>query len=70
MDVPARVLIHNALLGLKGQEGKLFNINARFYEVEYVFGGNRHRVLLPIASTALIAADPEEDLGEPLEVED
>ncbi len=70
MDVPTIVLIHNAQLGLKGQEGKLFEIASGYYEVEYAFGNNRHRVLLPIADTVLIAADPEEDLGETIEVEE
>lgn len=72
MDLPANVLIHNPQLGLKGQEGKLFQVGDAHYEVEYAFGGNQHRVLLPISQTALIFADPVEavdqiDVAEPLE---
>ncbi len=69
MDTPTEVLVHNAQLGLKGQEAKLIEIGHSFYEVEYEFGGSRHRVLLPVAHTVLIAAAPEEDLGEPLGVD-
>lgn len=69
METPADVLIHNSLLGLKGEKGKLFQIGHSHYEVEYDFGGNVHRVLLPIGQTVLIAGDPVEDV-EPLEVEE
>ena len=58
MELPANVLIHNPQLGLKGQEGRLYLIGNDYYEVEYAFGGNNHRVLLPIAETALIFSDP------------
>ncbi len=60
MELPANVLIHNPQLGLKGQEGKLFQVGSGYYEVEYAFGGNSHRVLLPIGETALIFSDPVE----------
>lgn len=67
MDLPAEVLIHNSLLGLKGEKGKLYEIGDGHYEVEYAFGSNVHRVLLPIGQTVLIAGEPVEEV-ESLEV--
>ncbi len=61
MELPAEVLIHNQLLGLKGGRGTLLQVSSDgFYELNCVFGENIHRVLLPIASTALIGSEPEE----------
>ena len=62
MEPPVEVLIHNELLGIKGREGTLLGINpSGFYEVTTLFGDRPHRILLPIASTVLITASPEED---------
>lgn len=62
MEPPVDVLIHNELLGIKGREGTLLAINpSGFYEVTTLFGERPHRILLPIASTVLITASPEED---------
>ena len=71
MELPAQVLIHNQLLGLKGARGVLLQVSSDgFYELNCSFGENTHRVRLPIQSTALIAAEPEEAIGaEELDVE-
>jgi len=61
MDVPTEVLVHNALLGMKGTAATLIQISADgYYELNCRFGQELHRLLLPIAETALIARDAEE----------
>ena len=70
MDIPSMVLIHNQILGLKGTEGKLFQISELgYYEVECLFGQARHRVLLPIHSTVIISKDMTEEDVPQLEVD-
>lgn len=60
MDLPADVLIHNALLGLKGSKGTLVMVSPHgFYEVKLKFGENLHKVLLPIGETVIIFRQPE-----------
>ncbi len=60
MDLPAEVLLHNELLGIKGGKGSLIAVSAHgFYEVKIKFGEKIHRVFLPIASTVVIMRDPE-----------
>lgn len=61
MEVPAEVLIHNPQLGMKGSPGTLLQISPHgYYEANVRFGERLHRVLLPIADTAVIASDAEE----------
>lgn len=61
MELPAEVLIHNPVVGMKGSPGTLLQVSPHgFYEANVRFGDSVHRVLLPIAGTALIAAAPEE----------
>jgi hypothetical protein len=69
MDVPADVLIHDSMLGLKGEEATLLAIGDGFYEVNCSFGGSIHRVLLPIAGTVLIAREPEQRFAADLDIE-
>ncbi len=60
MEIPTNVLIHNEVLGLKGSQGRLLRVAPEgYYELNVAFGNNQHRVLLPVAATALIAAEPE-----------
>ena len=60
METPARVLVHNTILGMKGTEGTLLRISSDgYYELNCSFGNNVHRVMLPIHQTVLIARDPE-----------
>jgi hypothetical protein len=64
MELPAEVLIHNPALGMKGSPGTLLRVSPDgYYEANVRFGDRVHRVLLPIADTALIAAAPEETVG-------
>jgi hypothetical protein len=70
MEIPAEVLIHNELLGLKGARGVLIRVAAEgYYEVNLRFGNNTHRVLLPAHLTVVIAAEPEPAVGEQTEIE-
>ena len=60
MEIPAEVRVHNELLGLKGAEARLLQIAREgYYELRLNFGNNQHRVLLPVATTVVIAAQPE-----------
>ena len=62
MELPAEVLIHNEILGLKGKPGRLLGTHsAGYYELTTDFGSAEHRVLMPIAGTVLIAAEAEEE---------
>lgn len=70
MELPAEILIHNALLGMKGAKGTLLHMSELgFYEVNCHFGENVHRILLPISGTAIILREPEESMPESLEIE-
>ncbi len=60
MELPAEVLIHNELLGLKGGRGTLLRVSSTgYYEVNCRFGEKSHRAYFPVSSTVLIAAQPE-----------
>jgi hypothetical protein len=64
MELPAEVLIHNETVGMKGSKGTLLTISPHgYYEANVRFGERLHRVLLPIARTAVIAQAPEEAVG-------
>jgi hypothetical protein len=69
MDVPSLVLIHNTVVGMKGEEGTLLQIGDGFYELNCRFGGSIHRILLPIQHTVLISKDQEERFASDLEIE-
>lgn len=60
MELPAEVLIHNELLGMKGGRGTLLQVAPEgFYEVNCAFGERVHRTLFPIQGTVLIAREPQ-----------
>ncbi|MCB1057172.1 MAG: hypothetical protein KDD11_16850 [Acidobacteria bacterium] len=62
MELPADVMIHNGILGLKGTRGVLLRIDPHgYYEVNLAFGERRHRTLLPIETTVIIHRQPEDD---------
>ena len=69
MDVPVEVLIHNNVVGMKGEEGTLLQIGDGFYELNCRFGGSIHRILLPITSTVLIAKEQEERFAVDFDIE-
>ena len=69
MDIPSEVLIHNVIIGMKGEEGTLLQIGEGFYEVNCTFGSAIHRLLLPISQTVLISKDEEEVFASDFEIE-
>jgi len=71
MEVPAEVLIHNEILGIKGGKGTLLQISADgYYEVNCQFGERLHRTLFPVETTVIIQREPEPvATGQDLEIE-
>jgi len=70
MELPATVLIHNQLLGLKGGRGTLLRIASDgYYELNLAFGQQWHRVLLPIKDTVIIHQEPETVIDTELTIE-
>ena len=70
MELPAEVLIHNELLGIKGGKGTLLQVTPDgYYEVNCTFGERVHRTLFPIQGTVLIQRQPEELTRVDLEIE-
>lgn len=70
MELPAKVLIHNQLLGLKGGRGTLLRISTEgYYELNLTFGQQPHRVLLPIKDTVIIHQEPEAVISPELAVD-
>jgi len=62
------VKVYNDALGAKGAKGKLVRVAEGYYEVTIEAGGKLYTGYLPIASTVLLAAEPEPDIAV-LEVE-
>ena len=70
MELPAEVLIHNELLGIKGGKGTLLQVTPDgYYEVNCTFGERIHRTLFPIQGTVLIQRQPEDLTRVDLEIE-
>jgi hypothetical protein len=70
MELPAEVLIHNELLGIKGGRGTLLTVSPDgFYELNCQFGEKLHRTLFPIQSTVLIQREPEQTVASDLDIE-
>jgi hypothetical protein len=58
------IKIYNETLGTKGARGKLVRVAPEgFYEVTIESGGRYYTGLLPVASTVIVAADPEEEVA-------
>jgi hypothetical protein len=59
----ATVKVYNETLGAKGVKGKLVRVaDDGFYEITLEIGGRNYTSLLPIGSTVILAAEPEEEL--------
>jgi hypothetical protein len=60
----AAIKIYNEALGAKGAKGRLVRVAAEgFYEVTLESGGRNYTTLLPIGSTVILAAEPEEEVA-------
>jgi hypothetical protein len=57
----APIRIYNETLGAKGTKGKLVRVADAYYEVMLEISGKNYTSLLPIASTVILAAEPEEE---------
>jgi len=70
MELPAEVLIHSELLGIKGGRGVLLQVSPHgYYEVNCQFGERMHRTFFPIQGTVLIQREPEHAMPADLEIE-
>ena len=70
MELPTEVMVHNELVGFKGNKGVLLRIASEgFYELNVAFGERIHRVMLPIGSTVLIGAEAETAVPADFEIE-
>jgi hypothetical protein len=69
IEKEAPIKIYNEILGAKGAKGRLVRIaDEGYYEVIIESGGRDFTSLLPIQSTVILAAEPEEQV-QTLEVE-
>jgi hypothetical protein len=70
MELPMEVLVHNSIMGMKGQPATLLIVGKEgYYELNVAFGEKIHRALLPVRDTVLISKDPEDEIPEELEIE-
>ena len=60
----AAIKIYNETLGTKGARGRLVRVAPEgFYEVIIESGGRNYTGLLPVSSTVIVAAEPEEEVS-------
>ena len=60
----AAIKIYNESLGAKGAKGRLVRVSPEgFYEVMLESAGKNFTTLLPIQSTVILAAEPEEEVA-------
>ena len=58
------IKIYNEVLGAKGAKGRLVRVaDDGFYEVLVDIGGKAYTGLLPISTTVILAAEPEEEIA-------
>jgi hypothetical protein len=70
MELPAEVLIHSEILGIKGGRGVLLQVSPHgYYELNCQFGERMHRTFFPIQGTVLIQREPEQATPAELEIE-
>ena len=59
------IKVYNETLGAKGVKGKLVRVaDDGFYEVTLDIQGKSYTSLLPIGSTVILAAEPEEEVAQ------
>jgi len=63
MELPSKVLVYSQILGLAGTSGTLIDIRREgCFELRLTSQGKLHSVLLPIAQTGLVFAEPEPEV--------
>jgi hypothetical protein len=60
----AGIKVYNEALGVKGAKGRLVRTASEgFYEILLESNGRLYTSLLPIQTTVILAADPEEEVA-------
>jgi hypothetical protein len=60
----AAIKIYNETLGAKGAKGRLVRVSEHgYYEVLIESAGRFYTALLPVASTVILAGEPEETVS-------
>lgn len=63
MELPTKVGVYNQILSLSNNPGTLVGIRPEgYYELQIANKGKIHVVLLPVAQTALVFAEPEPEV--------
>jgi len=63
MELPSKVLVYSQIMGLSGTAGTLIDIRQEgCFELRLTSQGKLHSVLLPIAQTGLVFAEPEPEV--------
>lgn len=63
MELPSKVLVYSQILGLAGTAGVLVDIRSEgCYEFRLPSQGKLHAVLLPVAQTGVVFAEPEPEV--------
>jgi hypothetical protein len=70
IEKEAPVKVYNETLGAKGAKGRLVRVTSEgFYEISLEISGRNFTTLLPVASTVVLAAEPEAEIAVLPEVE-
>lgn len=70
MELPTKVLVYNTLLGLSQTPGTLVAVRSEgCYELRLQSQGRPHTVLLPVAETGLVFAEPEPEVPPEMNIE-
>jgi len=70
MELPSKVLVYSQILGLSGTPGTLIDIRSEgCYELRLTSQGKLHSVLLPVAQTGLVFAEPEPEVVPETDIE-
>jgi len=70
MDLPTKVFVYSSILNLSGAAGTLMAVRPEgCYELRLTSQGKPHIVLLPVAQTGIVVAEPEPEFANDLEIE-
>jgi hypothetical protein len=63
MELPSKVLVYSQILNLSATPGTLLHARPEgYYELTLTSQGKLHAVLLPIAQTGIVFAEPEPEV--------
>lgn len=70
MEIPGKVSLYCPLVDAKGTAATLVSVEKEgYYHLEVTIKGRRHSMLVPIASAAVLFADPEPEREPGFEIE-